>query len=879
MWHFLTLVPERAERAWGAVGRYYARITKSAYQWLRRTPMPAMAMAVGLFCGLLVWVVLDPMQSQALQRALGAELHSQLNLRAHEALVRFEAYLRNYEATAHLLAHQQRMIDCLMRRGWDAAPEGEPLIYSKGTQPSWLPDTSFWTSLVRPSHVALFDERERLREVYQLVDRPWPRGVEEQAPFFLSAGDVDSFLTILDGRVYLLVSEPVHDGHGETTGILMLAVPVDAEFLQASQQGVLFPDAVLAIVDGDEHRILATSEERTVAPQTTLESWENLYLITSQSFFDYEGTDLNLQFATLIPANALEESTKRALSLERRQRIVAAAVFIGVFTLAIFLVSVHLNAVLRRLSMFSQRALGFTDPPITGGNQLVLLEEWIARFARLVMEARSEMRQRHQSEIRETQALKTAVMETVRDCVFTMESDGRILELNSTAERVFGVTRSEVIGRNLTKLLLTPDSAGRFRDLVRASSESPAAAAEGVGDELVAKHRDGSPFPVEVTVMPTRLKSRAVHTVYLQDISKRRRVEKEMESLAKFTSESPSPVLRVNGKGVILYANAASDPLLEYWNCRRGQTLPVFWRDRVREVLAHDRQEEQELESGRRIYSLLLAPVVSFDYVNIFGRDTTEVRRAEQQARQHQAELVHVCRLSTMGEMSTGMAHELNQPLSAISNFARGGIRRLEGSRGRSKQDLASAFEQIAVQAERAGEIIKRLRSMVTRQQTIRAVVDLNALAREVASFVEYEARKLGIEIEFRLSRGRLNTRVDLVQIEQVVLNLVRNALDALAEVPQDQRRLQIRTARFQQDRIGVSVHDTGPGIGPEAKEKLFDAFYTTKSSGMGMGLPISKTIAEDHKGSIRVWSRVGRGTTFTLVLPAHIATAGRQST
>jgi C4-dicarboxylate-specific signal transduction histidine kinase len=387
---------------------------------------------------------------------------------------------------------------------------------------------------------------------------------------------------------------------------------------------------------------------------------------------------------------------------------------------------------------------------------------------------------------------------------------------------------------------------------------------------MVALCADGSELPVEVDLVPIHLESRSVCAVYLHDISRRKRAEQEIGNLARFASESPTPILRVGRRGVILYANVASEPLLRYWGVGRGQTLPLYWCNLVFETLAGRVHTEREITSGTRIYSLLLAPVVDLDYVNIYGRDITEVRLAEQQARRHQAELVHVCRLSTMGEMSTGMAHELNQPLAAIVNFARGSTRRLQAGIGGEKA-IMEALEQISIQAERAAEIIRRLRNLVTRQPPVRSTVNMNDLVREVCSFVEYEARKLGIEIQLQLSREDLPVRVDLVQIEQVMLNLIRNAMDALQEVPMKRRALAIETGAHGSDSVRVAVKDSGSGIAAADMRQLFDPFFTTKSSGMGMGLPISKTIIDDHGGTISARSLAGQGTEFTVILPTYL--------
>jgi signal transduction histidine kinase len=220
-----------------------------------------------------------------------------------------------------------------------------------------------------------------------------------------------------------------------------------------------------------------------------------------------------------------------------------------------------------------------------------------------------------------------------------------------------------------------------------------------------------------------------------------------------------------------------------------------------------------------------------------------------------------------MGEVATGMAHELNQPLSAIVNYANGCTRRMQSGAGQT-EELLGALGQITVQAQRASEIIRRLRALVGKQPPIRADADLNHLVREVCSFVEFETGKLGLQIELDLAPEPIPVHVDLVQIEQVLLNLVRNGLDALEEAPGAERRLTIRTRVDPGGEARVSVEDNGPGVAPERLARLFDPFFTTKEGGMGMGLPISQTIVENHDGRIWAESEPGRGTVFHLALP-----------
>jgi C4-dicarboxylate-specific signal transduction histidine kinase len=302
--------------------------------------------------------------------------------------------------------------------------------------------------------------------------------------------------------------------------------------------------------------------------------------------------------------------------------------------------------------------------------------------------------------------------------------------------------------------------------------------------------------------------------------------------------------------------------------------LPDQWIKEVGEVLDVGGSLERETEIGDQVYSLLLAPIRELGYVNIYARDITAVRRAEQESRQHQAELVHVCRLSTMGEVATGMAHELNQPLSAIVNFANGCSRRLQSNVG-ERGELVDAMGQITTQAQRASEIIRRLRALVGKQPPIRSEVDLNHLVREVCSFVELDTSKMDFAIELDLEPDGIPVDVDLVQIEQVLLNLVRNALDSLQEVKPEVRRMKVSTQWIDEE-AQVVVRDSGSGIAPERMQSLFEPFFTTKESGMGMGLPISQTILENHGGKIWAESGPDGGAAFFIRLPV-IRAARRQ--
>lgn len=250
-----------------------------------------------------------------------------------------------------------------------------------------------------------------------------------------------------------------------------------------------------------------------------------------------------------------------------------------------------------------------------------------------------------------------------------------------------------------------------------------------------------------------------------------------------------------------------------------------------------------------------------------FIRDLTERQQAETRLQELQNELVHVSRLTSLGEMASALAHEINQPLSAIANYLKGS--RMLLARDDVPHDrLADAVDRAAAEALRAGDIIRRLRDFVARGETERAVESLPKLVEEASALALVGAREHDIHVRFAFDPVIDLVLVDKVQIQQVVLNLVRNAVDALAESLPGTRELTI-SIDPDADMARVSVTDNGPGIAPEIASQLFQPFVTTKRTGMGVGLSISRTIVEAHGGKIWVESEEGRGSKFHFTLPA----------
>lgn len=271
----------------------------------------------------------------------------------------------------------------------------------------------------------------------------------------------------------------------------------------------------------------------------------------------------------------------------------------------------------------------------------------------------------------------------------------------------------------------------------------------------------------------------------------------------------------------------------------------------VREIIAHrNRRENDQVE-----------------YYSIIGRDITLKHQAEEEAKRHQLELAHMSRLLSVGEMATGLAHEVNQPLAAILNYCHGTERRLEEGVADPVKTVSSSMKLIMKQAKRASDIIKRMRSFVRKTDFQCIEFSINDSCREVSAFLYQEALDHNITFDFHLGENLPPLNADKVQIEQVLLNLMRNAIEAYSDCKKAYRPVIIST-RTTEGYIHISVEDKAKGISSEGLASLFEPFYTSKSSGLGMGLSISQTIIETHGGQLRAESDGETGTHFYLKLP-----------
>jgi len=471
--------------------------------------------------------------------------------------------------------------------------------------------------------------------------------------------------------------------------------------------------------------------------------------------------------------------------------------------------------------------------------------------------------------------------------VLIRDPDGTITVWTSGVEQLYGWTRAEAVGRVWHELLRT-----EFPRPLPETEAELLARGEWQG-ELRNRRRDGEEVVVASRWSLRRAPGGEPLAVVesFNDITALRRAEDELrrnrDLLASVLDGSADPIFAKDAEGryVILNRPAAAvfGSTVEEALGRRTADIPgpvdaaaVEALDREVMETGETRVVENEVlepDGERRFFLTTKAPWRDAQgrTVGVVGvsREVTLRRRAEAKAQRMQAELTHVSRLSAMGAMATALAHELNQPLTAAANFANAARRMLAGDAALDAGRLEKARQAMAEAADeavRAGKIVRHLRELVTRGDGEKCLCDINALVEATATLALAGAREQGVAARFDLDPRAPQVLVDRVQIQQVVVNLVRNAVEAVLGAPR--REVVVATAMLDAETVEVSVADTGPGLAEEVADRLFEPFVTTKHHGMGVGLSICRTIVEEHGGWLAAEANPGGGTVFRFVLP-----------
>jgi PAS domain S-box-containing protein len=510
----------------------------------------------------------------------------------------------------------------------------------------------------------------------------------------------------------------------------------------------------------------------------------------------------------------------------------------------------------------------------------------------------AEERLRHEEkELQRSEAHKAAILDSSPDCVVAIDHEGRITEFNPAAEQIFGYRRNDVLGRLLVDVIIPPSLREKHRSGFARYLATGDSKVLGRRLEMTALCADDREIPVELTITRIPQEGPPAFTGHLRDITERKKSEGALRA-------AHAQLLRSEERWRSVFENSAVGVALTDLNGRFIATNPVYQKtvgyselelqsltilditheqDRdanamlITELLAGERQEFQIEKQYRRKdgTSVWVRNNVSIvpgtervpRFLMTLSEDITQGKLSEAALAKARSELANVSRITSLGVLTAAIAHEVNQPLSGIVTNASTCLRMLSADPPNIDGALETVRRTIR-DGNRASDVITRLRTIYSKKEPSPERMDLNEAAREVTALSLSDLQRSGVLLRYQLADGLPPLVADRIQLQQVILNLLRNAVDAMSAVNDRTRELLIRTDWFVQNQVQLSVKDTGVGLTPQAAEKIFEAFYTTKTDGMGIGLSISRSIIEAHQGRLWATPNDGPGSTFSFAIP-----------
>jgi two-component system, LuxR family, sensor kinase FixL len=486
----------------------------------------------------------------------------------------------------------------------------------------------------------------------------------------------------------------------------------------------------------------------------------------------------------------------------------------------------------------------------------------------------------------ETNSRLAAIVASSDDAIVGLTLDGVVTDWNRGAETIFGYSADEIVGKSISLILPNGHENEETEILTRLKEGGRVE-----HFETRRQRKNGEIFDVSLSAAPLhdgqgRIvgASKVARDITASKRSQTALAEREAH-LQSVLDTVPDAMVVIDVQGIMRSFSTAAERLFGYSAAEAiGQNVKILMPPPYEEQ--HDGYLSRYLATGeRRIIGirrlvvgrrkdgstfpmeLSVGEMRSGDrrFFTGFVRDLTERKQTELRLQELQSELIHVSRFTALGEMASTLAHELNQPLTAVANYLKGGRRLLESGNSDSIPMAREAMDRAAQQALRAGQIIRRLREFVARGESERQIENLAGLIEEASALALVGIKETGVRVSFLFESRSTLVLADKIQIQQVLLNLMRNAVEAMQEV--ERRELTISTHKEDNETVRIDVRDTGPGIAPEITHQLFQPFITTKRQGMGVGLSISRTIVESHGG--RLWAEPNSdgGTVFRLTL------------
>ena len=862
---------------------------------LYRLPLTFRMVIAGLLLGGLVWYALDLTQGRSLHTIYEGDFTTRLSEQAERDRLRFDQAVRTHANFLRLLAAQGEIRkhmeeDHRSKPGW-SEPDIQHKIEFRRRTPGWMPPRSVMRSFSAPDHLIVLDPHDHVQEVYSEVRDDLPPELLSPNQRLLHLSENQTLLTGFDGRAYLAATAPVTNDAGQLMAKLMSVSEINSRFLLTSQGLYLGSRSVVALFSGEPSRVLASSNPGRLPVGTPMSEVEQDFLVTGKSFFDYGASELRTTFTTLMPRERFSELLDPVLSLERNQRTVLAAILISMFLLFLIFLSNRIRRLIDRVAQFTHTVFGVVPAGFGRADEINELERQFGRLVEEVMLSRDalerESRQKLEAMARqmETQAENDRLytLETVTDSLGV-----GVIRLTDTGP-VAQTPQMEAFATDCGPVQLFTDSGPQ-------------------GNDIELKDRSGRKRIFQVTRPP----GLAENLLLVQDVTEQRHNEKELWNLALYPSQNPMPVLRIQADGIILHANPASTGLLADWNTALNKPAPSQWSSYVKEVLTSGQAQDHEVPLGERVLSLVMVPVPEAGYVNVYGQDVTERKKAETALRQAHDELEQRVEERTLelveeitvrqqtetalltakeqaelanrakSEFLANMSHELRTPLNAIIGFSEMMGAEVFGPLGHDQ------YKDYARDIQGSGRHLLDIINDILDVSKIEAgrmdlhidEISVEALVDSSFRLVRERAQAAGVKLTTEVAEGLPLLHVDVRRTKQILINLLSNAVKFTPEGGEVSLAVAMNG-----EGLRIEVTDTGIGMSEDeirvamAPFGQVDGRLERRYEGTGLGLPLARSLTEIQGGTLTIHSRKDKGTTVEIQLPCDAPKASTEAT
>ncbi len=618
-----------------------------------RVPLTMKMVVLTLVIGLIAWILLDHIQTAKLRNIFYAELAENLGNHAMEDRLSFDRYVKTFQESAKLFVTQKNFSDYIERQRWSAEDTDQITYFRK--LPEWFPNRSVLRIFTQPRYALLLNPQRKTREVYQSRQDTVPSSLLSPTRLLIEKSYHQSFITALDNTPYLITSESYFNSRGKILALLILASPIDDEFLTESLDTVHEKHLIALLTSEEDPRILASNNLEEIPAGTPISTLQSRYLVTGNEFFDYGASEIHIKFASFASIEEVDMLTNKVVSRARQERATLAFVLILTSALIIYWIAQHIQHIIQRIADFSRHTLGMKPQELQKGDQIHILRKRFQLLTEEVLVSREIIKRQAEEQTR-------MIVNNASDAIITTDTNGVITSWNPRAETIFGWSREKAVGQIIYDIIVSPQYRKTCKKTFARFMTTGKRQTLNMQIIITACHRDGHKFAAELTASPAGSANNCIFIFIIRDITERSRTEKKIKDLLKTVTKAKSEwettfdtvteiimlvdkelnIIRCN-KSFVEFSKQSTDTLIgkkchEFLLCeQKCRTVQEY-------VKINEQMEKTEIrtETGHWLYVSHL-PVLDekgeYLYTIITATDITELKNTQQTLMESKKEL------------------------------------------------------------------------------------------------------------------------------------------------------------------------------------------------------------------------------------------------